>query len=519
MRPMNRPVYRDITTNARYKRFFMLLGTILIVAVQTAMFAWLWFNFYANKDLVEFKKYFRRFYFYRRGHWTIILLYALVLILFMKVLGGFRVGYLRNLDVLYSQILSVCATNFVEYLQLALIAQWKFSWFLTPVLVLAVLQIVVGIFWIFMMRAVYARLYPPHEMLLIYGSISPKALIQKLQSRGDKYLVKETMNLSMGIDKILEKIPEFESIIIGDIPSHERNLFLKFCFAKDIRCYSVPKISDIMITSATEIDLFDTPLLLFRNQGLTFGQLFWKRTMDLAVSLILCVITLPVMLIIAVAIKLYDGGPVLYVQERITKDGRPFSIYKFRSMIVESEKRGARLASEHDDRITPVGKIIRRLHFDELPQLFNVLLGDMSFVGPRPEREEITKEYEKSIPQFRFRLKMKAGLTGYAQVYGQYNTVPYDKIKLDLTYIENYSLWLDLKLILLTVKILFQKEKSEGVDDSQKTALKKESGHTKPEEKQEADMETGLKAEIYPDTKKEIKAASPAKRGDSLQSQ
>ena len=141
-------------------------------------------------------------------------------------------------------------------------------------------------------------------------------------------------------------------------------------------------------------------------------------------------------------------------------------------MIVESEKKGARLASAHDDRITPVGKVIRRLHVDELPQLFNVLAGDMSFVGPRPEREEITKEYEQSIPQFRFRLKMKAGLTGYAQVYGQYNTVPYDKLKLDLTYIENYSLWLDIKLILLTVKILFQKEKSEGVSDSQKTALK-----------------------------------------------
>ncbi len=474
MRQINTPACGNKRANVRYKRFFMLLGTILIVAVQTSMFAWLWFQYYANQNLTDMKKYFKRFYFWRRGHWTIIFLYAVILILFMKVLGGFRVGYLRSLDVLYSQILSVCATNAVEYLQLALIAKWKFPWFISPIIALTALQIIVGIVWIFFMRGVYAKLYPPHEMLLIYGDISPKALIQKLQSRGDKYQVKETMNLSVGVERILEKIPEYESIIIGDIPSHERNLFLKFCFAKDIRCYSVPKISDIMITSATEIDLFDTPLLLFRNQGLTFGQIFWKRVMDLVVSAILCAVTSPIMLVIAAAIKLYDGGPVLYVQERITKDGKPFRIYKFRSMIVESEKRGARLASEHDDRITPVGKVIRRLHFDELPQLFNVLLGDMSFVGPRPEREEITKEYEKSIPQFRFRLKMKAGLTGYAQVYGQYNTVPYDKIKLDLTYIENYSLWLDIKLILLTVKILFQKEKSEGVDDSQKTALKKD---------------------------------------------
>lgn len=463
-----------MNSKEQYKRFIMLLGTILIVAVETAMFACLWYNYYANRELRSMRKYFRYFYYYRRGHWTVILLYALVLVLFMKVLGGFRVGYLRNLDVLYSQILSVCATNMVEYLQLALIAKWKFLQFSTPIAILALLQIAVGVVWIIAMRNVYARLYPPHEMLLIYGDISPKALIHKLQSRGDKYRVKDTVHLREGIDHILRMIPEYESIIIGDIPSHERNLFLKFCFQHDIRCYSVPKISDIMIISSSEIDLFDSPLLLFRNQGMTFGQSFLKRAMDIAIGAVGCLVASPIMLLIAIAIKLYDGGPVLYSQERITKNGKPFQIYKFRSMIVESEKRGARLASEHDDRITPVGKVIRRLHVDELPQLFNVLIGDMSFVGPRPEREEITKEYEKSIPQFRFRLKMKAGLTGYAQVYGQYNTVPYDKLKLDLTYIENYSLWLDMKLILLTVKILFQKEKSEGVEDTQKTALKKE---------------------------------------------
>ena len=141
-------------------------------------------------------------------------------------------------------------------------------------------------------------------------------------------------------------------------------------------------------------------------------------------------------------------------------------------MIVESEEDGARLAKADDDRITPVGRILRRTHFDELPQLFNILKGDMSIVGPRPERREIFEKYEESIPEFKFRLKMKAGLTGYAQVYGQYNTVPYDKLKLDLTYIENYSFWLDIKLCFLTVKILFQKEKSEGVEDTQTTALK-----------------------------------------------
>ena len=227
-----------------------------------------------------------------------------------------------------------------------------------------------------------------------------------------------------------------------------------------------------MIRNSESIDLFDSPLLLFRNNGLTYRQMFVKRAMDLVFSLVGILLASPIMLVIAVCIKAYDYGPVFYRQKRQTIGGREFYILKFRSMIVDSERHGARLAKAHDDRITPVGKVIRRLHFDELPQLFNILKGDMALVGPRPERKEITEEYSKAIPEFSFRLKVKAGLTGYAQVYGQYNTIPYDKLKLDLTYITSYSLWLDIKLMILTVKILFQKEKSAGVDDAQKTALK-----------------------------------------------
>ena len=227
-----------------------------------------------------------------------------------------------------------------------------------------------------------------------------------------------------------------------------------------------------MIRNSESIDLFDSPLLLFRNNGLTYRQMFVKRGMDLVISCIGIILASPIMLLIAACIKLYDNGPVFYRQKRLTKDSKEFDILKFRSMIVNSEKHGARLAKKHDSRITPVGRVIRRTHFDELPQLFNILKGDMAFVGPRPERKEITEEYSNEIPEFSYRLKVKAGLTGYAQVYGQYNTLPYDKLKLDLSYITNYSVWLDIKLIILTVKILFQKEKSEGVKDSQKTALK-----------------------------------------------
>jgi exopolysaccharide biosynthesis polyprenyl glycosylphosphotransferase len=447
----------------QYKRIFMFWASVFFVAVQTGIFAWQWYNIYARMMQIQY---------YRRGDWAIIGLYALFCVLFLKVFGGFKVGYLRNMDALYGQALAIFFQNAVAYLQLALLGKWRFLTHLQPFIHLILVEAALAVAWTLLTRFFYAKLYPPHQMLLIYGDISPRHLISKLDSRQDRYQIRESIKLDAGMDAILAKIKEYDTIIIGDIPSHERNQFLKFCYWHEIRCYSIPKISDIIITGSDQIDLFDSILMLSRNNGLAIGERFFKRLMDIVLSLVACVILSPLMLVIIIAIKAYDKGPVFYTQERITKDGRPFQIIKFRSMIVESEEEGARLASVDDDRITPVGRFLRRSHFDELPQLFNIIRGDMSIVGPRPERREIFEQYEESIPEFRFRLKMKAGLTGYAQVYGQYNTVPYDKLKLDLTYIENYSLWLDIKLCFLTVKILFQKEKSAGVEETQTTALK-----------------------------------------------
>ena len=275
---------------------------------------------------------------------------------------------------------------------------------------------------------------------------------------------------------------EYEGVIIWDLPSSIRNRYLKYCFDNSIRCYMSPKISDIILIGTTRIHLFDTPLLMSRNHGLSVEERAGKRILDIIVSGLGILITSPIMLIIAICVKAYDRGPVFYYQDRLTYKGKEFKICKFRSMCVDSEKQGARLASKHDSRITPVGRVLRNLHLDELPQLFNVFKGDMSLVGPRPERRVIMDEYEKEIPEFHYRLKVKAGLTGYAQVYGKYNTTPYDKLKLDLFYIENYSLLLDIKLLFMTVKIFFQKEVSEGVEDTQVNALK-DSGEKVSEEK------------------------------------
>lgn len=454
-----------ISSSLKTKRMIMFWSKMFIVLLQTGMYGWLWFHHYKDMMPVEY---------WRRGNWVIIALYAMFIMVFSRAFGALKVGYLKTWDIMYSQFLTIFCVNGVTYLQLSLInGDWKFLENSRPMFVLCFLDIMFVLLWAIFMRWIYAFIYPPHEMLLIYGNISPDAIIRKLESRKDKYHVKEKVALSAGMDTIYERILQYDAVLVGDIPVQDRNQFIKYCFEKDIRCYGIPKISDIMIRNSESIDLFDSPLLLFRNNGLTYRQMFVKRAMDIVISLSGIVLASPVMLLIAAFVKAYDHGPVFYRQKRLTKDGAEFEILKFRSMVVNSEKYGARLAKKNDSRITPIGRVIRRLHFDELPQLFNILKGDMAFVGPRPERREITDEYAKSIPEFSYRLKVKAGLTGYAQVYGQYNTVPYDKLKMDLTYITSYSIWLDIKLIILTVKILFQKEKSEGVKDSQKTALKK----------------------------------------------
>lgn len=454
----------------QYKRIIMFFSSVFILTVQTAIYAYVWYTYYDSNGVI-------RKAFFRRGNWVVIGMYVLLLFFFYKMYGGFKVGYLRVLDVFYSQVASVLCVNGISYLQLALIGRWKFGHNALPLLYMTMVDIAVVILWVFFMRWLYVHIYPPRKMLLIYGKRNPRDLIQKLSSRQDKYDINEVIRISEtgdNIEEIKQKIDEYKAVILGDILSHERNQFLKYCFSKDIRCYCIPKISDIMLMSADSIHLFDTPLLLFRNRGLTIEQKWAKRITDLIIAGIGTLVASPFMLIIAVFIKVYDKGPVFYKQERLTEGGKTFFVYKFRSMRVDSEKCGARLAMKQDDRVTPVGRVLRNIHFDELPQLFNILKGEMSLIGPRPERPLIAKQYAENMPEFDFRLKVKAGLTGYAQVYGKYNTTPYDKLKLDLTYIENYSYVLDWKLMFMTVKILFQKENTEGVETWQVTAATKE---------------------------------------------
>jgi exopolysaccharide biosynthesis polyprenyl glycosylphosphotransferase len=324
-------------------------------------------------------------------------------------------------------------------------------------------------------------MFPPRKLLLLHGERPTEDICNKFASRKDKYLItrkeqiRPEMQENYRIIKEAYQNGEINAVVIWDVPTMDRNKLLKFCYANSIRVYMMPKITDVIMTGAEELHVFDSPLLLTREYCLTMEQRFIKRMIDIVCSLILIIVSSPIMLITALLIKISDRGPVLYKQVRCTLDQREFRILKFRSMRPDAEKDGqARLAQKNDDRITPVGKVIRKCRIDELPQLFNILKGDMSFIGPRPERPEIIAQYVEVMPEFVYRMKVKAGLAGFAQVYGKYNTTPYDKLKLDLTYIENYSVLLDLKLMLLTLKVLFWPDSTEGVDAMQITALKEE---------------------------------------------
>lgn len=442
----------------------MFAASAVILLIQVLIFWLIWEGFYNYSDIIG-KLYFRR------GNWALLMVYAVINIFFSKLFNAYKVGYLKISEVILSQILAVVFCNFMTYIQLSLIGRWQFMSNFGPIVLMTALDMAAVAAWVIFMRWIYARIYPPRHMLLVYGDINPRQLVNKIKTRSDKYVIVDNVCLSEGFDVVANRIDQYECVIIGDIPSTHRNKLLKYCYRQGVRCYTIPKISDIMIKSSTTLTLFDTELYLFRNRGLTIEQCVIKRAMDIVISLLILIILSPILIIVCIAIKAHDGGPIIYKQDRLTKDGKIFKIYKFRSMKVNSEKDGAQLANKGDDRITPVGRIIRRVHVDELPQLFNILKGEMAFVGPRPERPEIAAEYEKSIPEFDFRLKMKAGLTGYAQVFGNYRTTPLDKLKLDLTYIENYSVWLDIMIIVQTIKIFFQKENSEGLAAGEKTAL------------------------------------------------
>lgn len=408
--------------------------------------------------------------FYRKGNYVVLLIYGLLLLVFTKIYGGFKLGVSRKGELIYSNCMGIGMTNLIIYLQFSLMAHQLLN---IPFIILTTLvQGIVIAIGCYINNKIYFIVHPVRDVIAICSDKEMDLeLIKKMSYMKERYKIQEVVKDSMPLVKIQEAIDSYSSVLICDIDYDLKKQLINYCYKTSTRLYILPDVEDIVVSNAHHTQIFDTPVFLCKNRGLSPEQELIKRMIDIIVSAVGLILTSPVMLIVAIAIKLEDRGPILFKQERVTKDNKPFYVLKFRSMVVDAEKDGiARLATKDDARITRVGKIIRMTRLDELPQLINILKGDMSLVGPRPERPEIMADYMKEWPEVEYRTKVKAGLTGLAQVRGKYNTTPQDKLLFDLLYIERYSLWLDIKLILITIKIVFMKDSTEGVESGQVTA-------------------------------------------------
>ena len=393
-------------------------------------------------------------------------LYALLAGLFIGGLEGFRFGEKRVFDLALAQWLGLGLAGFVSWAQLSLMARRFLN--PLPLLVLILFQGLISWGLTRLFHSCHRRFFRPRRTALVCGQMDAD-LREKLLGREDKYRLDRILSGDRDFDSLCRELEGCEAVVLSGLEETLRSHLLKFCYGKGIRVYVVPEITDLLLRFGKTVTAFDTPMVLVRSAGLTLGQRFWKRALDIFLVLTALLPAAPVMALVALWIRLEDGGPVFYRQKRMTQNGREFDILKFRSMIPNAEKHsGAVLASENDPRITRVGRFIRATRLDELPQLLNILKGDMSIVGPRPERREIAERYRRELPEFDYRLKVPGGLTGYAQIYGKYNTTPADKLRLDLIYIENYSLMLDIRLMLLTLRILFTKESTQGLKEETK---------------------------------------------------
>ncbi len=411
-------------------------------------------------------KYFRTYvYYFMRGNILVVGIYAVLLIIFNSVYEGFQIGYKKTGDLIFSQIISLIFSNLIIFLQVTLTRKHLLpvGEFLLYLLIEIGITVVLNIF----INRLYYHLFPPRRTWLIYEEENPDILLSIQRYQANAYSIGQTSTFSDAADH-LEDLSKFDCVIVSGLQPKNKEKVVGACYAAGKSVYIIPDLYDVILNSARNVYLVDTPVLRAGRFGPSQLEKLVKRLWDIIFAALFLVLTSPIMLVTAIAIKSEDGGPVFYRQRRLTQYGRPFEIIKFRSMKIDAEKDGvARLAAEHDDRITKVGKKIRATRIDELPQLINILKGDMSVVGPRPERPEIMEQILKDLPEFQYRLKAKAGLTGYAQVYGKYNTKLRDKLLFDVTYIENFSILLDIRIMFMTFKIIFKKDSTEGVSEGE----------------------------------------------------
>ena len=384
--------------------------------------------------------------FYRRGNYMLTLMYGAVLLVCTLVMKGHTLGQAHLSEVTISQCIAVLMTSVIVYfpmslLQYELLAPW-------PLLLLMLGQWVLVILWNLIANRLYFKLIPPLKVLLVWDGKSGRKIAKKLGRVPERYRIAGEISIDKGREAVREALQGYDAILLCVKDDEWRSWVVRLCFKRDVQLFLVPTLTDVIVNSAKEVHRVDTPLLCSTDHRLSIEERAAKRAMDVVCSLLAVVLASPILLITAIAIKVCDGGPVFFRQERLTQDGKVFRILKFRSMIVDAEKAGQRLASEHDDRITPVGKVIRKLRIDEFPQFFNVLKGEMSLVGPRPL---VQAEMNKLPPIALGRLSVRPGITGLAQAEVREGSVE-ARLARDLWYAQNIRLRHDLRILWGTLK-------------------------------------------------------------------
>lgn len=460
----------------RFSEVQLYLMKLLLIAVMTGLFGTVWYLCY--HPIMYFDP------FYAKGDIALVILFCAMYAVLAKLYGGLNLTVRNPGEISFALAVAGVITIGFFYVIICLLTRSIAT--PLPLIGLLAAMIVLGILWGRAAVKLNNKLVPPMRTVLIFSNPDARADGEEiLNNMPHMFSFVRQIRTDDGTDSVLASLREDapDAVMLSGIHSSQRNDIVKYCIDHAIEAYVRPNIGDFIINGAKQMQLCSLPVLLCQRSYPPVWYMVIKRAMDILLGLLALLVFSPFMLVTAAAIKLYDGGPILYKQVRLTKNRKEFYVYKFRSMRVDAEKDGvARLASQNDDRITPIGKIIRSLRIDEMPQLFCILKGDMTIVGPRPERPEIAAQYEKEIPEFALRLQAKAGLTGYAQVYGKYNTTPYNKLQMDLEYIGNIGLITDLKIILATIKILFIPESTEGVAAGQTTAVRETRNENREEE-------------------------------------
>lgn len=399
--------------------------------------------------------------------------YVITFLFMLNAYGGLDVGEKRTRQIVYSMIIVVFFADLFTYLVIQITNPtiwniWQFGFYsLRRLLFAFVVQILFIVAMTYIINHIYYYLNPPLKTYVIYGSNKkPNKLIHKLQKQVYKYHI-NLVTSDHDKDQVFKNILENEVIVLYNILKEDRVVFTEYCYKHKKKALFNAEIMDVVEFRSQHTLIDDISLFSTNINDFSIEDRILKRLLDIIVSVVGLVITAPFWLIFAILIYREDKGPVFFTQKRMTKNNREFNIIKFRTMKVNVENRSA---TKNDDRITKIGHFLRKIRMDELPQILNILIGDMSVVGPRPEMLENVEAYTREMPEFELRLRVKAGLTGYAQIFGKYNTTPKDKLILDLMYIENYSIFLDIKLILQTLMVFLKIDDStEGFDEEDDT--------------------------------------------------